>query len=91
MATKVNIPIALQKYAGGKSEIHLDGRNIRGLLKDLVHKTSVPKQKIYNEVGGIRRFINIYVNNEDIRTLRQEDTPIKGGDEVLIIFAIPGG
>ncbi len=91
MVTKVNIPVALQRYTGGKSEVNLSGKNIRELLKDLVNKTPGLREKIYSEKGEIRRFINIYVNNEDIRTLKQEDTPIKKGDKVLIIFAIAGG
>ena len=91
MVTKVNIPVALQSYTGGKPEVNLSGKNVRELLKDLVNKTPELRQKIYNEAGKIRRFINIYVNDEDIQTLKQENTLIKKGHKVLIIFAIAGG
>jgi len=91
MITKVGIPVALQGYAGGKSEISLNGENIRELLQDMVNKTPELGQKIFNEAGEIRRFINIYLNDENIRVLKRENTPVKKGDKVLIIFAIAGG
>jgi len=91
MAVKVSIPIALQGYTGGNAEITLKGKNVRALLQDLVRKSPELKQKIFNDAGQIMRFINIYVNDEDIRTLKQTDTSVRKGDRVLIIFAIAGG
>jgi molybdopterin synthase sulfur carrier subunit len=65
--------------------------NIKELIEDLEKRFPGIKERICDETGKIRRFINIYVNEEDVRFLQQEETPLKDGDEISIIPAIAGG
>lgn len=91
MAIKVRIPQPLQKLTKKKTEVEAKGKNIQELIEDLEKKFPGIKERICDENGKIRRFINIYVNEEDIRFLRMEKTLLKDGDEVSIIPAIAGG
>jgi molybdopterin synthase sulfur carrier subunit len=90
MAVKVRIPTPLQRLTQGKEEV--DGTT--GKIIDLV--TELDKQypgiaERISENGKIRRFVNIYLNDEDIRFLNAEETVVKDGDEVSIVPAIAGG
>jgi molybdopterin synthase sulfur carrier subunit len=91
MAIKVRIPSPLRKLTKGQGEVEVRGHNVSELIETL--ETSYPglKERICDEEGNLRRFINIYINEEDIRFLKGKDTPVKEGDEVSIIPAIAGG
>ncbi len=91
MQVTVRIPAPLQKLTQNQAEVKANGANIRELIDDLEKKFPGIEERIYDETGKIRRFINIYVNEEDVRFLQQEETPLKDGDEVSIIPAIAGG
>jgi len=91
MSIKVRIPTPLQKITQNKAEVELSGANIRELIDDLERNFPGIKDRICDEKGKIRRFINIYVNEEDVRFLKQDQTSLKDGDEVSIIPAIAGG
>ncbi len=91
MAIKVKIPTPLQKLTKNQTEIQANGANIKELIDDLGNNFPGIKGRICDESGKIRRFINIYVNEEDIRFLQRDETPLKDGDEVSIIPAIAGG
>ncbi|MDO8603732.1 MAG: MoaD/ThiS family protein [Candidatus Omnitrophota bacterium] len=91
MSIKVRIPTPLQKMTQNKTEVELSGSNIRELIDDLERNFPGIKERICDEKGKIRRFINIYVNEEDIRFLKQDQTSLKDGDEISIIPAIAGG
>lgn len=91
MVVKIRIPTPLQRLTGNKSEVEGKGKNIAELLQDLEAKYPGIKDRICDEKGKIRRFVNIYVNEEDVRFLQGEQTEIKDGDEVSIIPAIAGG
>ena len=91
MSIKVRIPTPLQKITQNKAEVELSGANIRELIDDLERNFPGIKERICDEKGNIRRFINIYVNEEDVRFLKQGQTSLKDGDEVSIIPAIAGG
>lgn len=91
MSIKVRIPTPLQKLTQDKSEVEAKGNNIRELIEDLEKKFPGTKMRLYDEKGALRRFINIYVNEEDIRFLEKDNTLLKDGDEVSIIPAIAGG
>lgn len=88
---KVRIPTPLRPMTGGKGEVEVAGNNVGDMIEQL--NTSHPgiKDRLCDERGEVRRFINIYVNEEDIRFLTGKDTPLKEGDEVSIIPAIAGG
>lgn len=91
MAVKVRIPTPLQPAVGQKSEVEADGGTVRDVLADLDSRYPGIKSRIYDDDGKLRRFVNIYVNDEDIRFLQGEDTALKEGDEVSIVPAIAGG
>lgn len=88
---KVRIPTPLRPMTGGKSEVELAGNTVSEIIDKLGTAHPGIKERLYDEQGEVRRFINIYVNEEDIRFLTGKDTPLKDGDEVSIIPAIAGG
>jgi molybdopterin synthase sulfur carrier subunit len=91
MAVKVRIPTPLMKLTDNKSEVNAEGSTISDIFNDLEAQFSGIKDRICEENGSPRRFINIYVNEEDIRFLDGEKTAVKEGDEISIIPAIAGG
>ena len=91
MAVKVIIPTPLQKLTKNRTDVQASGSNIGELIDDLEKNFPGLKERICDETGKIRRFINIYVNEEDVRFLKQDNTSLKDGDEVSIIPAIAGG
>jgi molybdopterin synthase sulfur carrier subunit len=91
MAVKVRIPTPLMKLTDNKSEVTAEGSTISDIFNDLEAQFSGIKDRICEENGSPRRFINIYVNEEDIRFLDGEKTVVKEGDEISIIPAIAGG
>ena len=91
MSIKVRIPTPLQKLTANQGEIEASGKTVKDLLTDLEKKYPGIRERLYDEKGGLRRFINFYVNNEDIRFLKGESTAVKDGDEVSIVPAIAGG
>lgn len=91
MSIKVRIPTPLQKLTENKAELELKGSSVRELIENMEKKFPGIKERIYDEKDNVRRFINIYVNEEDVRFLQMDKTPLKDGDEVSIIPAIAGG
>jgi len=87
----VRVPTPLQKLTQDKAEIKASGANIKELIDNLEESFPGIKDRICDENGKVRKFINIYVNEEDVRFLQQDETPLKNGDEVSIIPAIAGG
>lgn len=91
MAVKVLIPTPLQQFTGDKAAIECDGTTIHELLNTLEQDFPGIKARLCDEKGQLRRFINFYVNSEDIRFLQGADTALKAGDEVSIVPAVAGG
>ena len=91
MAVKVRVPTPLMKLTDNKSEVMSEGSTIREILNNLESQFTGIKERICEENGSPRRFINIYLNEEDIRFLEGEETTVKDGDEISIIPAIAGG
>lgn len=91
MAITVRIPTPLQKLTQGQAEVQANGANIKTLIDDMESNFPGIKARICDETGKVRKFINIYVNEEDVRFLQLDETPLKDGDEVSIIPAIAGG
>lgn len=88
---KVKIPTPLQKLTGGKGEVECEGATIGEMFDALEKRYPGVKERLYDEEGKLRRFINIYVNEEDIRFLDGEETSLSEGDDVSVIPAIAGG
>ena len=91
MAVKVRIPTPLQKLTKDQAEVSLKAQNVKELLETLERQFPGIKERLCDESGRVRRFVNIYLNEEDIRFLKQEATPLKDGDEISIVPAIAGG
>ncbi len=90
MAT-VRIPTPLRRLTGGQAKVQVAGGNVMELVSSLDHTYPGMKDRLVDETGDIKRFINIFVNGEEIRTLQGSATPIKEADEVSIIPAMAGG
>ncbi|MEW6296202.1 MAG: ubiquitin-like small modifier protein 1 [Thermodesulfobacteriota bacterium] len=91
MAVHVRVPTPLRRFTGGAEEVIAAGTTIRALVEDLEKNHPGIKERICDEEGKVRRFVNIFVNGDDIRFLNNLDTPVKDGDEVSIVPAIAGG
>jgi sulfur-carrier protein len=91
MAIKVRIPTPLMKLTDNQSEVSAEGETISEIINNLENQFNGIKDRICEENGSPRRFINIYINEEDIRFLQGEKTIVKDGDEISIIPAIAGG
>ncbi|MEW6714660.1 MAG: MoaD/ThiS family protein [Nitrospirota bacterium] len=90
MAVKVKIPVPLQRITQGKEEVEAEAGTVISLVNDLNQKYPGLAERI-SENGKIRRFVNVYINEEDIRFLKSEDTSVNDGDVVSIVPAIAGG
>ena len=91
MSVKVRVPAPLQKLTKDQEEVAADGANVKELIENLEKNYPGIKERICDDQGKVRKFINIYVNGEDVRFLQQDETPVKDADEVSIIPAIAGG
>ncbi|HEV2126491.1 MAG TPA: ubiquitin-like small modifier protein 1 [Chloroflexota bacterium] len=91
MAIKVRIPTPLRRLTGGASELSVDGTTVQDALSNLESKHPGFRERLYDENGEIRRFVNIYVAGEDIRFLKGVETPVKEGEEISIVPAVAGG
>ena len=91
MAVLVRIPTPLRAVTKGSAEVQATAETVGGLIDDLERQFPGLRERLVEEGGAIRRFINIYVNQEDIRFLQGAKTSLKQGDEVSIVPAIAGG
>lgn len=91
MAVKVLVPTALQKFTENQATIECNGSNVAELFDSLENNCPGIKGRLCDEEGKPRRFLNFYVNSEDIRFLEGVDTALKDGDEVSIVPAVAGG
>jgi molybdopterin synthase sulfur carrier subunit len=91
MAVIVRIPTPLQGLTNNLSEVAAEGGTIREIMSSLDEKYPGLKDRIYDDSGRLRRFVNVYVNDEDIRFLENEETLVRDGAEVSIIPSIAGG
>ncbi len=90
MAVTVKIPVPLQRLTQGKEEVEGAAGTIIALINDLEQTYPGLAERI-TEDGKLRRFVNVYVNEEDVRFMKNEETEVKDGDEVSIVPAIAGG
>jgi molybdopterin synthase sulfur carrier subunit len=91
MAVNVLVPTALYNLTGGKDAVEAQAGNVTELVQALEDGYPGLGNRLRNADGGLNRFINIYVNGEDIRFLQSGETALKDGDEVSIVPAIAGG
>ena len=91
MALTVRIPTPLRSVTKGNAEVQAKGGTVADVVQDLERQFPGMRERLVDETGEIRRFINIYVNEEDIRFLDGAKTALKDGDQVSIVPAIAGG
>ena len=91
MSAKVRIPTPLRKLTNDEEIVEVDAATVAEAITELQTRFPGIKERLLDETGAVRRFVNVYVNEEDIRFLKNRETPLKDGDEISIIPAIAGG
>ena len=91
MPVSIRVPTPLRKLTGNQSEVQIEGDTVASILTNMEAAYPGIKDRLCDESGQVRRFINIYVNEEDIRFLQGIETNLKQGDKIAIIPAIAGG
>ena len=91
MSVKVRIPTPLRKLTNGQDEVSAEGKTVKDVIDHMERNYPGLKERICEGDGKLRRFVNIYVNDEDIRFKNNIDTGLKTGDDISIIPAIAGG
>jgi sulfur-carrier protein len=91
MSVSVRIPTILRSYTGGESEVSADGGTLAEVLDSLDGSFPGIKGRIVDEAGDLRRFVNVYVGNDDVRFLENLDTATPDGTQISVIPAVAGG
>lgn len=91
MAVTVKLPTILRKHSGGEAKVSADGATLRDVLSDLEGTYPGITKNVLADDGGLHRFINVYVNDEDVRYLGSLETEVSDGDTVSILPAVAGG
>jgi sulfur-carrier protein len=91
MPKKIRIPTPLRKLTNDAEVVEVSAATIGAAIVELQAKYPGIKERLMDDNGEVRRFVNVYVNEEDIRFLQNQETPLKDGDEISIIPAIAGG
>jgi sulfur-carrier protein len=91
MPVLVRIPTPLRRHTGGVGEVNAEGKDVGEVVDDLERQFPGLRDRLCDETGDFRKFINVYVNQEDVRFLQGRESLLKDGDEVSIVPAIAGG
>ena len=91
MSVKVVLPTALARHTEGQKSFASEAKDLQGLLQEIDARYPALAQNVKDASGNLRRFVNVYVNDEDIRFLGGETHPFADGDEVMLIPSIAGG
>ena len=91
MSAKVTIPGPLRQYTGGSDNVIVEGRTVADAMRDLTNRFGDLKRHLFDEKGKLRSFVNVYRNDEDIRYLQGENTPVEENDTLSIVPSIAGG
>ena len=89
--SKIHIPTPLRQYAGKQASIDVQGATVGEAMKALVAQHPELRKHLYTDDGKLRAFVNLYLNDEDIRYLQKEATALKEGDNISIVPSIAGG
>jgi molybdopterin synthase sulfur carrier subunit len=90
MAIEVRIPTVLRTYTGGAKQVEGTGSTLDELISDLEQRHGGLRERLI-DAGSLRRFVNVYLNDEDVRFLAGLETPVKDGDTVTVLPAVAGG
>ena len=91
MAVPVTIPTPLRGYAGGQKTVSVDGTTVGEALQALTTQYPNLRQHLFAEDGTLRSFVNVYVNDEDVRYLKYGETPVSEADRLAIVPSVAGG
>lgn len=91
MAVKVMIPTPLRQFAGKRESVELEAKTVAEALNSLTSQFGELKRHLYSDDGRLRSFVNVYLNDEDIRYLQREKTSLQAGDTISIVPSIAGG
>lgn len=91
MPINVRIPTPLRKLTDNRDQVEAEGATVGAVIDDLEKNHPGLKERLCDEDGKVRRFVNVFLNDEDIRFLESLDTPVKDGDELALVPAIAGG
>ena len=91
MTATVRIPTILRTYTDGRSEVSADGATLAEVLDDLEAHHAGIRSRILDDQGALRRFVNVYVGNDDVRFLENLETPTPDGTQISVIPAVAGG
>jgi adenylyltransferase/sulfurtransferase len=87
----IRIPTPLRPYAGGEKEVQVAAATVGEALEHLSQKHPALTQHLYDEEGALRPYVNIFVNEDDVRDLQTQETPLTEGDRIMILPSIAGG
>ena len=91
MGISIQIPTPLRPYTQDEKEVDVGGATVGEVMQSLVGKHTGLQAHLYGEDGKLRSFVNLFLNDEDVRYMQQEETPVKDGDTLTIIPSIAGG
>src|SRR6478672_832837 len=91
MPNIINIPTPLRPFTDKKESVEVSGATVGELLVDLTTRYTGLRKHLYTDEGKLRNFVNVYLNDEDIRYLQREQTPVKPGDSLSIVPSVAGG
>lgn len=89
--SKIHIPTPLRQFVGKQAAVEVTGATVAEAMKALLTEHPELRRHLYTEDGKLRAFVNVYVNDEDIRYLQKEETAVKDGDNISIVPSIAGG
>jgi molybdopterin synthase sulfur carrier subunit len=87
----VKIPPVLRSYTGGEKEVAAEGSNVGDVLRSLAQRHPDTERQLFGEDGSLNRYVNVYLNDEDVRVLEGLETAVKPGDTLVILPAMAGG
>ncbi len=91
MPVQVRVPTPLRRFTAGKDEVAAEGASIRAIIENLEKNHPGLRERLMDDKGELRRFVNVYLNGDDIRFLDQLNSKVKDGDDISIVPAIAGG
>jgi molybdopterin synthase sulfur carrier subunit len=91
MAVRVRVPTPLRRFTGGADEVAAEGASVKAIIEDLEQHHPGMRERLLDDKGMLRRFVNIYLNGDDIRFLDELNSKVKDGDHLSIVPAIAGG
>jgi molybdopterin converting factor small subunit len=89
--TKIHIPTPLRQYTAKQADVQVTGGTVGDALSDLTARHPDLRRHLYTEEGNLRSFVNVYLNDDDVRYLQKEATAVKDGDSISIVPSIAGG